>query len=232
VRGNVLIVQQPGELRDCIAASLERAGFRARFAANVGQAEAALAQGAATDVLLLDRAPPDEPALAFVWRLRAKPATRHLPIILLSKQAIEDDKIVGLEAGADDYIVLPCSDKELAARIVAVLRRRTQRDSSEVLELAGLRLEPATRHAKSGDVVLELQPVEYRLLHFLMAHPGRIYTRSQLLREVWGDEEFMAERSVDVHVARLRKALACCGHDRLIETVRGAGYRFASRVSL
>jgi two-component system phosphate regulon response regulator PhoB len=134
--------------------------------------------------------------------------------------------VSGLEAGADDYLTKPFSPKELAARIKAVLRRRAPQLSGDAVEAEGLRLDPASRKVRAGEQRLELSPAEFRLLHFLMTHPGRVYTRAQLLDLVWGDHVFIEERTVDVHIRRLRKALEPSGHDRLIDTVRGSGYGF------
>jgi two-component system phosphate regulon response regulator PhoB len=139
---------------------------------------------------------------------------------------MEQDKVSGLEAGADDYLTKPFSPKELAARIKAVLRRRAPQLSGDAVEAEGLRLDPVTKKVRAGERRLELSPAEFRLLHFLMTHPGRVYTRAQLLDLVWGDHVFIEERTVDVHIRRLRKALEPSGHDRLIDTVRGSGYGF------
>ena len=147
-----------------------------------------------------------------------------MPILMLTARAMEHDKLSGLEAGADDYLTKPFSPKELAARIKAVLRRRAPQLSGDAVELEGLRLDPASRRVTTKDGKLELSPSEFRLLHFLMTHPGRIYSRAQLLDQVWGDHVFIEERTVDVHIRRLRKALEPTGHDRLIDTVRGSGY--------
>jgi two-component system phosphate regulon response regulator PhoB len=164
--------------------------------------------------------------MAFTRRLRADERTRTLPILMLTARAMEQDKISGLEAGADDYLTKPFSPKELAARIKAVLRRRAPQLSGDAVEVEGLRLDPATKKVKVADRRVELSPSEFRLLHFLMTHPGRVYTRAQLLDHVWGDHVFIEERTVDVHIRRLRKALEPTGHQRLIDTVRGSGYGF------
>jgi two-component system phosphate regulon response regulator PhoB len=175
-------------------------------------------------VLVLDWMLPGESGLAFARRLRGDARTRDLPILMLTARAMEADKLSGLEAGADDFITKPFSPKELAARIKAVLRRRAPQLSGDAVEIQGLRLDPATRRVSAGKQHLALSPSEFRLLHFLLTHPGRIYTRAQLLDHVWGDHVFIEERTVDVHIRRLRKALQPSGHDRLIDTVRGAGY--------
>ncbi|HEY9532879.1 MAG TPA: phosphate regulon transcriptional regulator PhoB, partial [Burkholderiales bacterium] len=192
-------------------------------AASVEEAEAAI-RDELPDVLVLDWMLPGESGIAFARRLRGDARTRDLPILMLTARAMEADKLTGLEAGADDFITKPFSPKELAARIKAVLRRRAPQLSGDAVEVQGLRLDPSTRRVTAGKQYLALSPSEFRLLHFLMTHPGRVYTRTQLLDHVWGDHVFIEERTVDVHIRRLRKALQPSGHDRLIDTVRGAGY--------
>jgi two-component system phosphate regulon response regulator PhoB len=194
-------------------------------AASAEEAEAAI-RNALPDVLVLDWMLPGESGVAFARRLRADERTRELPILMLTARAMEQDKISGLEAGADDYLTKPFSPKELAARIKAVLRRRAPQLSGDAVEAEGLRLDPATRRITVQGQRVELSPSEFRLLHFLMTHPGRVYSRAQLLDQVWGDHVFIEERTVDVHIRRLRKALEPTGHDRLIDTVRGSGYGF------
>jgi two-component system phosphate regulon response regulator PhoB len=171
---------------------------------------------------------PGESGLALARRLRADSRTRELPILMLTARAMEQDKLSGLEAGADDYLTKPFSPKELAARIKAVLRRRAPQLSGDVVEVEGLRLDPATHRVTAGEQRLQLSPAEFKLLHFLLTHPGRVYSRTQLLDQVWGDHVYIEERTVDVHIRRLRKALEPTGHDSLIDTVRGAGYGLRS----
>jgi two-component system phosphate regulon response regulator PhoB len=194
-------------------------------AASAAEAEAAI-RNALPDVLVLDGMLPGESGVAVARRLRADERTRELPILMLTARAMEQDKISGLEGGADDYLTKPFSPKELAARIKAVLRRRAPQLSGDAVEAEGLRLEPGTRRVTTQGKRVELSPSEFRLLHFLMTHPGRVYSRAQLLDQVWGDHVFIEERTVDVHIRRLRKALEPSGHDRLIDTVRGSGYGF------
>ena len=194
-------------------------------AASAEEADAAIRK-ALPDVVVLDWMLPGESGVAFARRLRADERTRDLPILMLTARAMEQDKISGLEAGADDYLTKPFSPKELAARIKAVLRRRAPQLSGDAVEVEGLRLDPATRRVSANGQRVELAPSEFRLLHFFMTHPERVYTRAQLLDQVWGDHVFIEERTVDVHIRRLRKALAATGHDRLIDTVRGSGYSF------
>jgi two-component system phosphate regulon response regulator PhoB len=219
----VLVVEDEPSIQELVAVNLEHAGHRVVRAASAEDAEAAI-RAALPDVVVLDWMLPGESGVAFVRRLRGDPRTRDLPVLMLTARAMEQDKVSGLEAGADDYLTKPFSPRELNARIRAVLRRRAPQLSDEAVELKGLRLDPAARRVSAGERRLALSPSEFRLLHFLMTHPGRIYTRAQLLDHVWGDHVFIEERTVDVHVRRLRKALEPSGHDRLIDTVRGAGY--------
>ena len=219
----VLVVEDEPQIQELIAVNLEHAGYRVVRAASAEEAEAAI-RGELPDVVVLDWMLPGESGLAFARRLRGDARTRELPILMLTARAMEQDKISGLEAGADDYLTKPFSPKELNARIKAVLRRRAPELSGDAVEIAGLRLDPAARRVTANGKRLALSPSEFRLLQFLMAHPGRIYTRAQLLDQVWGDHVFIEERTVDVHIRRLRKALEPSRHDRLIDTVRGAGY--------
>ena len=210
----VLVVEDEPHVQELVAVNLEHYGHRVVRAASVEEAEAAI-RDELPDVLVLDWMLPGESGIA---------SPRSLPILMLTARAMEADKLTGLEAGADDFITKPFSPKELAARIKAVLRRRAPQLSGDAVEVQGLRLDPSTRRVTAGKQYLALSPSEFRLLHFLMTHPGRVYTRTQLLDHVWGDHVFIEERTVDVHIRRLRKALQPSGHDRLIDTVRGAGY--------
>ena len=219
----VLVVEDEPQIQELVAVNLEHVGHRVLRAASAEEAEAAIRKEL-PDVLLLDWMLPGESGLAFARRLRGDPRTRDLPILMLTARAMEADKLTGLEAGADDFITKPFSPRELAARIKAVLRRRAPQLSDDAVEIRGLGLDPATRRVTAHAGKLALSPSEFRLLHFLMTHPGRVYTRAQLLDQVWGDHVFIEERTVDVHIRRLRKALEPSGHDRLIDTVRGAGY--------
>jgi len=175
---------------------------------------------------VLDWMLPGQSGVALARRLRADSRTRDLPIIVLTARVAEQDKVAGLEAGADDYITKPFSPKELMARIKAVLRRRAPQLTDDSLQVAGLVLNPATHRVTGNGEAINLGPTEFRILHFFMSHTERVYSRTQLLDEVWGDHVFVEERTVDVHIRRLRMALSVSGHDALVETVRGAGYRF------
>jgi two-component system phosphate regulon response regulator PhoB len=219
----VLVVEDEPQIQELVAINLEHVGHRVLRASSAEEAESAI-RAELPDVLVLDWMLPGESGLAFARRLRADERTRDLPILMLTARAMEQDKLSGLDAGADDYLTKPFSPKELAARIKAVLRRRAPQLSGDAVELEGLRLDPATRRVSAGAQRLELSPAEFRLLHFLMTHPGRVYSRTQLLDHVWGDHVFVEERTVDVHIRRLRKALEPSGHDRFVDTVRGAGY--------
>ncbi len=221
----VLVVEDEPQIQELVAVNLEHIGHKVLRAASAEEAEIAI-RTALPDVLVLDWMLPGESGVAFARRLRADERTRELPILMLTARAMEQDKISGLEAGADDYLTKPFSPKELAARIKAVLRRRAPQLSGDAVETEGLRLDPATRRISVQGKRVELSPSEFRLLHFLMTHPGRVYSRAQLLDHVWGDHVFIEERTVDVHIRRLRKALEPTGHDRLIDTVRGSGYGF------
>ncbi len=221
----VLVVEDEPQIQELLAVNLEHIGHQVVRAGSAEEAEAAIRK-ALPDVLVLDWMLPGESGLAFARRLRGDARTRDLPILMLTARAMEQDKISGLEAGADDYLTKPFSPKELAARIKAVLRRRAPQLSGDAVEAEGLRLDPATRRVSANGQRVELAPSEFRLLHFFMTHPERVYTRAQLLDHVWGDHVFIEERTVDVHIRRLRKALAATGHDRLIDTVRGSGYSF------
>ena len=219
----VLIVEDEPQIQELVAINLEHIGHRVLRASSVEEAETAIRKEL-PDVLVLDWMLPGESGLAFARRLRLDERTRDLPILMLTARAMEQDKISGLEAGADDYLTKPFSPRELNARIKAVLRRRAPQLSGDAVERDGLRLDPATRRVTTKEGKVDLAPSEFRLLHFLMTHPGRIYTRAQLLDQVWGDHVFIEERTVDVHIRRLRKALEPTGHDDLIDTVRGSGY--------
>jgi two-component system phosphate regulon response regulator PhoB len=219
----ILVVEDEPQVQELVAVNLEHAGHRVLRAASAEEAEAAI-RAELPDVLILDWMLPGESGVSLARRLRAEERTQGLPILMLTARAMEQDKISGLEAGADDYLTKPFSPKELAARIKAVLRRRAPQLADDVVEIGGLRLDPAARRVTAGGKVVALGPTEFRLLHFFMTHPERIYSRAQLLDHVWGDHVFIEERTVDVHIRRLRKELEPSGHDRLIDTVRGSGY--------
>jgi len=224
---NILVVEDEPAIQELIAVNLEHAGHHVIRARDAEEA-LRVVRHALPDLLLIDWMLPGMSGVALARQLRQSERTRQVPVIMLTARAAESDKIMGLEAGADDYVTKPFSPKELVARIKAVLRRRAPQMTDEPVEVGGLRLEPATRRVFGDRRPLELGPTEFRLLHFLMTHPERVHSRAQLLDQVWGDHVFIEERTVDVHIRRLRKTLEPSGHDRLIQTVRGSGYRFAS----
>jgi len=224
----VLIVEDEPAILELIAVNLEHAGYATLRALTADEATRALAD-VLPDVVLLDWMLPGQSGLAVAKRLRGDPRTRDLPIIFITARAEEADKIAGLDAGADDYITKPFSPRELVARIRAVLRRRAPELGEEAVEISGLRLDPGAHRVTGDGKALALGPTEFRLLHYMMTHPDRVYSRSRLLDEVWGDHVFLEERTVDVHIRRLRQSLAPSGHDAMIETVRGSGYALRPR---
>ncbi len=224
----ILIVEDEPAILELIGVNLEHAGFAPMRAASAEQA-AQLLRETLPDVALLDWMLPRESGLAFARRLRADARTRELPIIFLTARSGESEKVAALEAGADDYLTKPFSSRELVARIRAVLRRRAPQLGEQAVESRGLRLDPATHDVSGNGRRLELSPTEFRLLHFLIVNPDQVHSRSRLLDKVWGDDAIVDERTVDVHVRRLRQALAPSGHDAMIETVRGSGYLLRAR---
>ena len=225
---SILVVEDEPAIQELIAATLKRNGHGVVRAASAAEAAAAIA-AALPDIVLLDWMLPDGSGPAFARKIRGEARTRELPIIMLTARASDDDKVAGLEAGADDYVTKPFSPRELEARIQAVLRRRAPQASKEAVEVDGLVINPATRTVTGSGRELRMGPTEFQLLHFLMTHTDRVYSRTQILDQVWGDHVFIEERTVDVHIRRLRDAISPSGHDALVETVRGAGYRFRSR---
>lgn len=223
----ILVVEDEPAIQALIEVNLRRAGHAVLLAADAETARR-LVQEALPDLVLLDWMLPGMSGVDFARLLRSEARTRSLPIIMLTARAEERDKIEGLELGADDYVTKPFSPRELTARIKAVLRRHAPQATEDMVELGGLRLDPATHRITAGSAEVNLGPTEFRLLHFLMTHPERVHARSQLLDQVWGDHVFVEERTVDVHIRRLRAALEASGHDALIQTVRGSGYRISA----
>ena len=223
----VLVVEDEPAIQELIAVNLEHAGHHVVRAKDAETALGVL-KSALPDVLLIDWMLPGMSGASLARQLRQDERTRQIPIIMLTARSAEQDKIAGLEAGADDYVTKPFSPRELAARIKAVLRRRAPQATDDPVQSAGLMLDPATRRVFGDRRPVDLGPTEFRLLHYLMTHAERVHSRSQLLDKVWGDHVFIEERTVDVHIRRLRKSLEPTGHDKLIETVRGAGYRFSA----
>lgn len=223
----ILVVEDEPAIAELIAVNLSFAGHKVLRATDTEQATT-LIRAELPDLVLLDWMLPGQSGVQFARTLRADERTSDVPIIMLTARTGEQDKVDGLEAGADDYITKPFSPKELLARIKAVLRRRAPQLTDDAVEVAGLRLDPITHRVQGNGQSLDIGPTEFRLLHFFMTHPERVHSRNQLLDQVWGDHVFVEERTVDVHIRRLRQSLAPSGHDNLIETVRGSGYRFSA----
>jgi two-component system, OmpR family, phosphate regulon response regulator PhoB len=223
----ILVVEDEPAIQELIAYNLKQAGHQALRADNAEQA-LRLVQDALPDLVLLDWMLPGLSGIELARRLRGDKRTRAIPIIMLTARADEQDKLTGLDSGADDYITKPFSPRELNARVKAVLRRRAPQMTDDVVQVSSLKLDPATHRVTADGGQVHLGPTEFRLLHFLMTHAERVHSRTQLLDQVWGDHVFVEERTVDVHIRRLRKALEPSGHDRLIQTVRGAGYRLSN----
>lgn len=223
---SILIVEDEPAIQELIAINLSFAGHKPLLASTVAQAQQLIHDELPT-LILLDWMLPDASGIQLAQKLRASERTRDIPIIMLTAKATESDKVAGLEVGADDYITKPFSPKELLARIKAVLRRRAPQSTDDIITIGSLELNPATHNVTGANKTLTIGPTEFRLLHFFMTHTERVFSRSQLLDSVWGDHVFVEERTVDVHIRRLRKALTPSGHDAHIETVRGAGYRFS-----
>ncbi|AEJ00948.1 two component transcriptional regulator PhoB, winged helix family [Nitrosomonas sp. Is79A3] len=229
----ILIVEDELAIQELIALNLKRAGHMVLCADSAEQAKK-MVNNVLPDLVLLDWMLPDMSGIEFARKLRREDRTKAIPIIMLTARIQESDKIAGLEAGADDYITKPFSPRELLARIKAVLRRRLPEMSDEIIEIGGLRLDPTTHrvHVYANDEPeklseIALGPTEFRLLHFLMTYKERVHTRSQLLDRVWGDHVFIEDRTVDVHIRRLRKILEAVDKENLVQTVRGTGYRFS-----
>ncbi|MCK0714902.1 MULTISPECIES: phosphate regulon transcriptional regulator PhoB [Chromohalobacter] len=223
----VLIVDDEASIREMIAVALEMADYRVLEADNAQTAHAMVVDDQ-PDLVLLDWMMPGTSGIELARRLKRDTATAELPIILLTAKSEEDNKIQGLEAGADDYITKPFSPRELVARLKAVLRRATPTGVEDTVEIDGLRLDPVSHRVSANGEALDVGPTEYRLLQFFMTHQERAYTRSQLLDQVWGGNVYVEERTVDVHIRRLRRALGD-DHQHLIQTVRGTGYRFSTK---
>lgn len=224
----VLIVDDEAPIREMIAVALQMAGYQCLEAENA-QIAHALVVDHQPDIILLDWMMPDVSGIELARRLKREPASADIPIIMLTARSEEDNKIQGLEAGADDYITKPFSPRELIARLKAVLRRTATVGIDAAIEVEGLRLDPSSQRVTSNDVALEIGPTEFRLLQFFMTHPERAYSRSQLLDQVWGGNVYIEERTVDVHIRRLRLNLGA-KHKHLVQTVRGTGYRFSTQV--
>ena len=224
----VLIVDDESPIREMITVALQMAGYQCLEAENA-QVAHALIVDQQPDIILLDWMMPDVSGLELARRLKRETISAEIPIIMLTARGEEDNKIQGLEAGADDYITKPFSPRELIARLKAVLRRSSVAGVDEAIAIEGLRLDPSSQRVSADGTPLEMGPTEFRLLQFFMTHPERAYTRGQLLDQVWGGNVYVEERTVDVHIRRLRLTLGA-KHRHLVQTVRGTGYRFSTKV--
>ena len=225
----ILIVDDEAAIREMIAIALELAGF------DCLQAEDALAAhhiivDERPALVLLDWMLPGLSGIELARRLKRDEATREIPVIMLTARGEEDNKIQGLDAGADDYITKPFSTRELISRIRAVLRRTSSLSAEKALEAGGLKLDPVSQRVTADEQPVEMGPTEYRMLSFFMSHPERAYSRTQMLDQIWGGNVYVEDRTIDVHIRRLRKALEPWSYDRFIQTVRGTGYRFSTKV--
>lgn len=224
----ILIVEDDAAVREMARFVLEQADFRVIEAVDAAEAQDAIGKEPPA-LILLDWMLPNVSGIEVARQLKRDLTTRDIPIIMLTARGEENDKVRGLESGADDYITKPFSTKELVARIRAVLRRASPHVSEEIVQVNGLRLDPGSRRVTADGRPLSLGPTEFRLLHFFMTHPERVYSRTRLLDKVWGTNVYVEERTVDVYMRRLRKVLEPYGHDDLLQTVRGAGYRFSPK---
>lgn len=223
----ILVVDDDPAICEMIRLALTGGGYAVQVAGNALDARQTINQQA-PDLILLDWMLPGQSGFEFARALQRDPAHRQIPVIMLTARDQEEDKVAALEAGADDYVAKPFSISELLARIKAVLRRTRQDSGGEILEAGMLRLDQGTHRVSINNNLLELAPMEYQLLLFFMTHPERVYSREQLIDRVWGTSVWVEERTIDVHIRRLRKSLESSAHDRLIQTVRGAGYRFST----
>ena len=223
----ILIVEDDPAIRELLIINLEASAHRVMEAGSAEEAEQLIVH-TLPDLILLDWMLPGRSGPQFAQRIRMAERTKDVPIIMLTARTDEQDRVTGLEIGADDYMVKPFSPRELIARIKAVLRRRKPQLTEDKVDVKGLVLDPVTHRVTAGGTAVNIGPTEFRLLHFFMTHPERVHSRSQLLDKVWGDHVFVEERTVDVHIRRLRSVLELTGHDSLIQTVRGSGYRFST----
>jgi two-component system phosphate regulon response regulator PhoB len=222
----VLVVEDESAIAELISLNLRHAGYEVTIAGSADAAQFEVDR-VLPDLVILDWMLPGQSGLSLAKRWRGDARTKELPVIMLTARADEGDKVAGLDAGADDYLTKPFSTHELMARIRAVLRRKAPEALDSAVEIGPLKLDPGTRRVTRADAEVKIGPTEFRLLHFLMTHPERVHSRAQLLDQVWGDHVFVEERTVDVHIRRLRCALEPTRHDALIQTVRGSGYRFS-----
>ena len=228
MKGKILIVEDEAAIREMLGYTLMKEGYACQEAGDVEQARAMINKDR-PDLILLDWMLPGVSGIDYARRLRSDSDTRDIPIIMLTAKGEEADKVRGLDTGVDDYVTKPFSTKELLARLRAVLRRYAADDQQGIIEIGGLLLDSDTYRVTANDQIIEISPTEFKLLHFFITHPERVYSRTQLLDHVWGQNIYVEERTVDVHIRRLRKTLEPFGFDKYIQTVRSVGYRFSTR---
>ncbi|KFD03920.1 phosphate regulon transcriptional regulatory protein [Rahnella aquatilis CIP 78.65 = ATCC 33071] len=222
------MVEDEAPIREMVCFVLEQNGYQAVEAEDFDSAIGQLVEPY-PELILLDWMLPGGSGIQFIKHLKREALTREIPVMMLTARGEEEDRVRGLEVGADDYITKPFSPKELVARIKAVMRRISPMAVEEVIDMQGLSLDPSSHRVMANEQALDMGPTEFKLLHFFMTHSERVYSREQLLNNVWGTNVYVEDRTVDVHIRRLRKALETSGHDRMIQTVRGTGYRFSTR---
>ncbi|MNK66770.1 Phosphate regulon transcriptional regulatory protein PhoB [compost metagenome] len=225
----ILVVEDEAPIREMLCFVLEQKGYETVEAEDYADGLAKVREPY-PELIVLDWMMPGGSGIQFIKQLKQDEVTRQIPVVMLTARGEEEDKVRGLEAGADDYITKPFSPKELTARLHAVMRRVSPTSVDEVIEVQGLKLDPVSHRVSAEEKALDMGPTEFKLLHFFMTHPERVYSREQLLNNVWGTNVYVEDRTVDVHIRRLRKTIEETGHDRLIQTVRGAGYRFSTRL--
>jgi len=228
MKEKILIIEDEAAIREMIGYTLMKEGYLFEEAEDVESARALIDKNN-PDLILMDWMLPGMSGVEFTRRLASDPDTREIPVIMLTARSEESDKIHALDTGADDYVTKPFSSKELLARIRAVLRRKGQENTQVLIEIRGLKLDPITYRVTANGAAIDISPTEFRLLHFFITHPERVYSRSQLLDQVWGQNVYIEERTVDVHIRRLRRTLTPYGFDRFIQTVRSVGYRFSDK---
>jgi two-component system, OmpR family, phosphate regulon response regulator PhoB len=226
MKERILVIEDEVAIREMLGYALMKEGYIFEEAADVDEARR-LIDRRKPDLILMDWMMPGMSGVDFARRLRSQIETKDIPIIMLTAKAEESDKVKGLDTGSDDYITKPFSTKELLARIRAVIRRTSNKDNLDVVEIQGLRLDPGTCRVTADENTVKISPTEFRLLHFFILHPEKVYNRAQLLDQVWGQNVYVEERTVDVHIRRLRQTLEPFGFDKYIQTVRSFGYRFS-----
>lgn len=224
----ILVVEDEAPIREMLCFVLEQKGYQTIEADDFDSALEKIKEPY-PELILMDWMLPGGSGINLIKHLKRDELTRQIPVVMLTARGEEEDKVRGLEVGADDYITKPFSPKELIARLKAVMRRVSPTSVEDVIDVQGLKLDPTSHRVTAHDIAVEMGPTEFKMLHFFMTHQERVFSREQLLNNIWGTNVYVEDRTVDVHIRRLRKALEPQGHDKLVQTVRGAGYRFSVR---